>query len=98
MGVEIKEQAPGKRIRKKRAKKLVSLLALGTSLDEIMAEDKKARARRVEVSRPPKRGELKAEKERFRAIMEHPQFKANPLKTIREHVENVWERKEGMTL
>ena len=76
----------------------MSLLSLGTSLDEIMAEDRKARARKVEVSRPPKRGELRAEMERFRAVMGHPQFKANPLKAIREHVGNVWERKEGMAL
>jgi ABC-type glutathione transport system ATPase component len=96
--VEIHEQAPGKRIRKKRAKKPVSLLSLGSTLDEIMAEDKRARARKAEVSRPLKTGELRAERERFRAVMEHPQFKANPLKTIREHVENVWERKEGMAL
>jgi hypothetical protein len=63
-----------------------------------MAEEKRVRARKAEVSRPPKQGELKAEKERFKAIMEHPQFKANPLKTIREHVGNVWERKEGMAI
>jgi hypothetical protein len=35
---------------------------------------------------------------RFKAVMQHPEFKANPLKAIRQHVENTWEKKEGMAL
>jgi len=61
-----------------------------------MAEDQKAKSRKMEVGVRPKGKELQNEIERFKAVMEHPQFKANPLKAIRQHVENAWEKKEGM--
>jgi hypothetical protein len=67
-------------------------------LEEIMAEDKRARSQKMEISTQPKTKEIKAEIERFKAVMRHPQFKENPLKAIRQHVENVWERKEGMSI
>jgi len=63
-----------------------------------MAEDQRSRLRKMEISTRPKEREIKAEIERFKAVMQHPQFKENPLKAIRQHVENFWERKEGMSL
>lgn len=98
--LEIQDQTTPKRIRKKRPNKRanVNLLSLGDSLEEIMAEDKKARSRKMEISSRPKAAEVKAEIQRFKAVMQHPQFKENPLKAIRQHVENVWERKEGMSV
>jgi hypothetical protein len=34
----------------------------------------------------------------MKAVMGHQEFKVNPLKAIRQHVENTWEKKEGMAL
>jgi len=63
-----------------------------------MAQDRERRSRKMEVSVKPKAKDVKAEIERMKAVMGHPEFKANPLKSIRQHVENTWERKEGMAL
>ena len=52
----------------------------------------------MEISVRPKGKAIEKEIERFKAVMQDPQFKANPLKAIRRHVENTWERKEGMAL
>jgi hypothetical protein len=52
----------------------------------------------MEISVKPKAKDVKKEIERMKAVMGHPQFKANPLKAIRQHLENTWERKEGMAL
>ena len=70
----------------------VNLLSLGSSLEDIIAEDRKAKSRKVEVGVQPKGKALQNEIERFKAVMEHPEFKANPLKAIRQHVENTWEK------
>jgi len=63
-----------------------------------MAKDKEIRSRKMEISVRPKGKAIEKEIERFKAVMQDPQFKANPLKAIRRHVENTWERKEGMAL
>lgn len=76
----------------------MSLLSLGETLDDIMAKDRELRSRKMEISVPPKGKEIEKEIERFKAVIKHPEFKANPLKAIRQHVENTWERKEGMAL
>jgi hypothetical protein len=52
----------------------------------------------MEVGTRPKGKAIEKEIERFKAVMQHPEFKANPLKAIRQHVENTWEKKEGMAL
>lgn len=63
-----------------------------------MAQDRENRSRKMEISVRPKGKEIEKEIARFKAVMQHPEFKANPLKAIRQHVENTWERKEGMAL
>jgi len=50
----------------------------------------------MEVGVRPKGQEIRNEIDRFKAVLEHPEFKANPLKTIRQYVENTWDKKEGM--
>jgi Ribosome biogenesis protein SLX9 len=72
-------------------------LSLGSSLDDIIAKDHDKKSREMEVSVRPKPKEIRQEIERFKAVMHHPEFKANPLKVIRLHVENTWEKKEGMS-
>jgi Ribosome biogenesis protein SLX9 len=90
-------QNPGRKIRKRTKKNLkVNLSALGNSLDEIMAEDKVVKQKKMEVGIKPKGKALKKEVERFKAIMEHPMYKASPMELIRQHVTNAWARKEGM--
>ena len=49
----------------------------------------------MEISVKPKPKVLKKEVERMKAVMGHPEFKVDPLKAIRQYVENTWERKEG---
>jgi hypothetical protein len=93
--LEIQDKKATKR-RKRPNKLKVNLSSLSTSLADIMAEDRIKKTRKMEVGVRPKGKQLRNEIERFKAVMEHPEFKANPLKAIREHVENTWERKEGM--
>lgn len=76
----------------------VNLASLETSLEDIMTQDREQRSRKMEISVKPKAKDVKKEIERMKAVMGHPQFKANPLKAIRQHLENTWERKEGMAL
>jgi Ribosome biogenesis protein SLX9 len=52
----------------------------------------------MEISVRPKGKEIQKEIQRFNAVMEHPEFKANPLKAVRQHIQNTWEKKEGMAL
>jgi hypothetical protein len=47
----------------------------------------------MEISVKP---DIKKEIERMKAVMGYQEFKANPLKAIREHVENTWDKKQGM--
>jgi len=63
-----------------------------------MTEDRELRSRKMEISVKPKAKDVKREIERMKMVMGHREFKANPLKIIREHVENTWEKKEGMAL
>lgn len=74
----------------------MSLLSLNSSLEDIIAQDREVRLRKMEISIRPKGREIEKEIERFKAVVKHPEFKANPLKAIRQHVENTWEKKEGM--
>ena len=76
----------------------MNLLSLNSSLADIITQDRENRSRKMEISVRPKGKEIEKEIVRFKAVMQHPEFKANPLKAIRQHVENTWERKEGMTL
>jgi ABC-type glutathione transport system ATPase component len=76
----------------------VNLLSLESSLEDIISKDRENRSKRMEISVRPKGKEIKQEVERFKAVMQHPQFKTNPLKTIRQHFQNTWETKEGMKL
>jgi len=93
--LEIKDKKKTKR--RQRPKKLkVNLSAIGASLDDIIAEDRKTKSRKMEVGVRPKGQEIRNEIDRFKAVLEHPEFKANPLKTIRQYVENTWDKKEGM--
>jgi hypothetical protein len=62
-----------------------------------MAQDRETRSKKMEIGVRPKGKQVEKEIARFKAVMEHPQFKENPLKAIRMHVENTWETKEGMT-
>jgi Ribosome biogenesis protein SLX9 len=87
-----------KAIRKRPKKKLkVNLSSLGASLDDIISQDKEKRAKKLEVSAPPKGMELRTELERVKAVMQHPEFKKNPLKALQQHIANTWEKKEGMS-
>ena len=63
-----------------------------------MAQDREKRSRKMEISVKPKPKDVKKEIERMKAVMGHQEFKANPLKAIRQHVENTWEKKDGMAL
>jgi Ribosome biogenesis protein SLX9 len=36
------------------------------------------------------------ELDRVKAVMQHPEFKRNPLKALQQHIANAWEKKEGM--
>ena len=63
-----------------------------------MNEDREQRSRKMEISVKPKAKDVKKEIERMKAVIAHEEFKANPLKAIRQHAENTWEKKEGMTL
>jgi hypothetical protein len=63
-----------------------------------MAQDREKRSRKMEISVKPKAKDVKKEIERMKAVMGHQEFKVNPLKAIRQHVENTWEKKEGMAL
>ena len=63
-----------------------------------MAQDREKRSRKMEISVKPKGKDVKKEIERMKAVMGHQEFKANPLKAIRQHVENTWEKKDGMAL
>jgi hypothetical protein len=97
--LEIQEKKSTKRIRKRPKKKTtVNLLSLESSLDDIIAKDREAKLRKMEISVRPKGKEIQKEIQRFNAVMQHPEFKANPLKAIRQHVQNTWEKKEGMAL
>jgi Ribosome biogenesis protein SLX9 len=97
--LEIHDKKSTKRPRK-RQKKMTSLnlLSLESSLEDIMKKDQQLRSRKIEISIRPKGKAIQKEVERFKAVMQHPEFKVNPLKAIRQHVENTWERKEGMRL
>ena len=63
-----------------------------------MAQDREKRSRKMEISVKPKGKDVKKEIERMKAVMGHQEFKANPLKAIRQHVENTWEKKDGMAM
>ena len=63
-----------------------------------MAQDREKRSRKMEISVKPKAKDVKKEIERMKAVMGHQEFKANPLKAIRQHVENTWEKKDGMAM
>jgi len=95
MSLEIHEKKSTKRKRTKKNLN-VNLISLGHSLDDIMAKEREIRSRKMEISVRPKGKAIEKEIERFKAVMKHPEFKANPLKAIRQHVENTWEKKEGM--
>jgi len=94
---KIHDKKSTKRIRKRPKKSIANLVSLESTLDDIIAEDRESRAKKIEISVRPKGKEVQKEIERFQAVMMHPQFKANPLKAIRTHVESTWDKKEGMT-
>jgi hypothetical protein len=52
----------------------------------------------MEISVRPEGKEIKQEIEQFKAVMQHPQFKTNLLRIIQQHVQNTWEKKEGMII
>jgi len=52
----------------------------------------------MEISVKPKAKHVKKEIERRKVVIEHQEFRSNPLKAIRERVENIWEKKRGMAL
>jgi hypothetical protein len=97
LALEIHDKKSTKRIRKRPKKSIANLVSLESTLDDIIAEDRESRAKKIEISVRPKGKEVQKEIERFHAVMMHPQFKANPLKAIRTHVESTWDKKEGMT-
>jgi hypothetical protein len=65
-------------------------------LEDIISKDKETRSKKQEISRPLKGNAIKMEVVRMKTVMEHPEFKVNPLKAMRQHVQNTWEKKEGM--
>ena len=97
--IEVQNKSLKKRVRKRPKKRTdVNLLSLELSLQEIMQKEKELRSKKMEVSVKPTGREIQREIARFKAVMHHPEFKANPLKVIREHVSNTWESKQGMIL
>jgi hypothetical protein len=93
---EINSKTSTKRKRPKKQKPIPNLLSLNSSLVDIISQDKEARSKRQEISRPLKGNEIKMEVVRMKSVMEHPAFRGSGLKAIREHILNTWEKKEGM--
>jgi len=94
--LEIVDKTSTKRKRPKKKKNIPNLLSLNSSLEDIISQDREEKSKKQEISTRLKGNAIKMELVRMKTVMEHPQFKVNPLKTIREHVQNTWEKKEGM--
>ena len=70
-------------------------------LRETVTEESKEHTSKLKKSPAPsylKTQDAKSEIERYKAILQHPEFKSNPLLTLRTHIRNTLQTRDDLTV